>query len=115
MQEGIDQDESLIFHIIAGGVFFLSLVVRRKLESTNLRWGKTRNSANITGAQTAQAILGANRMDRVQIGQNPDKLSDHSNPRNKTIRLSEPIYGVPSVAAMAVAAHETGHANQDDA
>ena len=106
--------EAIIYYIIAGGVFFLSLAVRKKLESTYRRWGATRNRANITGAQTAKAILEANHMGRVQVGQNPGKLSDHYNPRNKTIRLSEPIYGVPSVAAMAIAAHESGHAIQDE-
>jgi Zn-dependent membrane protease YugP len=104
----------IIYYIIAGGVFILSLSVRKKLESTYRIWGQTRNRANITGAQTAKAILDANQMGRVIIGQVPGKLSDHYNPRNKTIRLSEPIYGVPSVAAMAIAAHESGHAIQDE-
>ena len=106
--------EEIIYYIIAGGAFFLSLAVRKKLELTYSRWGETRNSASITGAQTAQAILDANRMSGVQIGRNPGKLTDYYNPRNKNIRLSEGVYGVPSVAAMAVAAHESGHAIQDE-
>jgi Zn-dependent membrane protease YugP len=73
-----------------------------------------RNQVGFTGAQTSKIILDANRMDRVQIGPVRGKLSDHYNPRNKSIRLSEPVFGVPSVAAMAVAAHETGHAIQDE-
>ena len=106
--------EAIIYYIIAGGVFLLSLIVRQKLELTYRRWGGTRNSANITGAQTAQAILDANRMKQVRIGQNPGKLNDHYDPRIKAIRLSDPIYDVLSVAAMAVAAHEAGHAIQDE-
>ncbi|MDH3744353.1 MAG: zinc metallopeptidase [Acidobacteriota bacterium] len=102
-----------LFYLLAGAVFLFSLVVRRKLSSTYQKWGRTRNRANITGAQTSMAILEANDMRRVRIGQIRGKLKDHYDPRNKTIRLSDPVYEVPSVAAMAVAAHETGHAIQD--
>ena len=77
--------EEIIYYIIAGGAFFFSLAVRKKLELTYSRWGETRNSASITGAQTAQAILDANRMSGVQIGRNPGKLTDYYNPRNKNI------------------------------
>lgn len=106
--------EDIFFYVVAGAALLFSLVVRRKLDSTYRRWGEIRNSANITGAQTSKAILDANRMGRVRIGPIRGKLSDHYNPRNKTIRLSEPVYGVPSVAAMAIAAHESGHAIQDE-
>jgi Zn-dependent membrane protease YugP len=104
----------MLFYLIAGAVFLFSLAVRQRLGSTYRKWGRTRNRANITGARTAQAILAANRMGRVRIDPVPGKLGDHYDPRNKTIRLSEPVYGVPSVAAMAVAAHESGHAIQDE-
>ena len=66
--------EAIIYYIIAGGVFLLSMIVRQKLELTYRRWGGTRSSANISGAQTAQAILDANRMERVRMGQTPGKL-----------------------------------------
>jgi len=103
-----------LFYLIAGAVLLFSLAVRRKLGSTYRKWGRTPNGANITGAQTSQAILQANDMRRVRIAPTRGQLSDHYDPSNKTIRLSEPVYGVPSVAAMAVAAHETGHAIQDE-
>lgn len=105
--------DAIIYYFIAGGVFIISMVVRQNLMSTYRRWGKTRNRANITGAQTAQAILNANGMGGIQVGPHSGKLSDHYNPRSKAIQLSEPIYDVSSVAAMAVAAHEVGHAIQD--
>ncbi len=69
----------------------------------------------MTGAATAEAILDANGMRQVAVRAVQGKLSDHYDPRDKSIQLSEPVYGVPSVAAMAVAAHETGHAIQDKA
>ncbi|HAK61020.1 MAG TPA: peptidase [Nitrospiraceae bacterium] len=103
-----------IFYIIAGAAFLFSQAVRRKLTSTFSRWGDAPNRANITGVETAQAILNANGIGRVQIGPSRGKLNDHYNPREKTIQLSELNYGVPSVAAMAVAAHESGHAIQDE-
>ncbi|CAB5143833.1 Putative membrane protease YugP [Olavius algarvensis associated proteobacterium Delta 3] len=106
--------EALLYYVIAGAVYFFALAVQRKLKSTYSRWSGVRNQANMTGAQTAQAILQANRMGRVKVGQKPGKLTDHYNPRDKTIGLSEQIYGVPSVAAMAIAAHESGHAIQDE-
>jgi len=106
--------EFFLYYVIAGAVYFFALAVQRKLKSTYGRWSRVQNQANITGAQTAQAILQANRMGRVKIGRNPGKLTDHYNPRDKTIGLSEQIYGVPSVAAMAIAAHESGHAIQDE-
>jgi Zn-dependent membrane protease YugP len=58
-------------------------------------------------------VLQANDMPQAQLVPAPGQLSDHDDPTSKTIRLSEPVYGVPSVAAMAIAAHETGHAIQD--
>ncbi len=103
----------MIYYFIAGGVFVISMVVRQNLTSTYRRWGQTRNRANITGAETALTILNANGMGEVPVSSHSGKLSDHYNPRSKAIQLSEPVYDVSSVAAMAVAAHEVGHAIQD--
>lgn len=105
--------DAMIYYFIAGGVFVISMMVRQNLMSTYRRWGQTRNRANITGAETALTILNANGMDRVPVSPHSGKLSDHYNPRSKAIQLSEPVYNVSSVAAMAVAAHEVGHAIQD--
>ena len=105
--------DAMIYYFIAGGVFVISMVVRQNLTSTYRRWGQTRNRANITGAETALTILNANGMGEVPVSSHSGKLSDHYNPRSKAIQLSEPVYDVSSVAAMAVAAHEVGHAIQD--
>lgn len=102
------------YYWIAGAVFVFSLIVRQKLTSTHRKWSRIRNQAGITGGQTAQRILEANQMRHVRVGPIQGKLTDHYNPRTKEIRLSEPIYATPSVAAMAIAAHESGHAIQDE-
>jgi len=101
------------YYWIAGATFVLSMVVQQKLKSTYRTWSAVRNDAGVTGAQTAQLILDANQMNRVRVGPTQGKLTDHYNPRTKEIRLSEAIYAMPSVAAMAIAAHESGHAIQD--
>ena len=103
-----------IFYAVAGVTWAFSWFVKKKLQSAYGKWGQVRNSAGATGAQTAHAVLVANDMGQVQIVPAPGELSDHYDPTSKTIRLSEPVYGVPSVAATAIAAHESGHAIQDE-
>lgn len=104
-----------IYWLILGATYLLSFVVQKKLQATHRKWGAIRNTANISGAETARTILNANDMRQVEVRAVQGSLSDHYDPRDKTIQLSEPVYGVSSVAAMAVAAHEAGHAIQDKA
>ena len=75
------------YYWIAGAVFVLSMIVQQKLKSTYRTWSAVRNSAGITGARTAQLILDANQMPRVQVGPAQGKLTDHYNPGTKEIRL----------------------------
>jgi len=110
---GEETVESLTFYIMAGAVFLFSLAVQATLKRTYAKWSKVRNSSNSPGADVARDILDANEMRRVQVEEVAGKLSDHYDPRSKVIRLSPPVYGVPSVAAMAISAHESGHAIQD--
>ena len=102
-----------IFWLILGAAYLLSIAVQNRLRATHKKWGSIRNSANMTGAETARVILDANDLNRVEIRPVQGQLSDHYDPRDKTIQLSEAVFDMPSVAAMAVAAHETGHAIQD--
>ena len=74
---------------------------------------KIPNRRGLTGAEIAAAILRANHIHDVKIEPVRGRLSDHYDPRNKTLRLSEPVYGERSLAAAGVAAHEVGHAIQD--
>ena len=102
-----------IFWLILGGSYVLALVVQKRLGAAYQKWGSTRNSANMTGAETTSVILQANDMRQIQVLPVQGNLTDHYNPRDKTIQLSDAVFDVPSVAAMAIAAHETGHAIQD--
>src|SRR5256712_5646721 len=76
------------------------------------RWGKVRASSNITGAECAREILQAAQIHDVDVVETNDFLGDHYDPANKKLCLSSNVYNTPSVAALGIAAHETGHAIQ---
>lgn len=82
----------------------------------NSRYRKTKKivlNKNITGMEVARRILDKNGLKDVKINETSGILSDHYDPRNKTVNLSPEIYSKNSVAALSVAAHECGHAIQD--
>src|SRR5437667_6069044 len=76
------------------------------------KWGKVRASSNITGAECAREILQAAHIDDVDVVETNDYLGDHYDPTSKRLCLSTNVYNTPSVAALGIAAHETGHASQ---
>jgi hypothetical protein len=76
------------------------------------RWGKVRASSNITGAECAREILQAAQINDVDVVQTDGFLGDHYDPASKKLCLSSNVYNTPSVAALGIAAHETGHAIQ---
>ena len=76
------------------------------------RWGKVRASSNITGAECAREILQAAQIHDVDVVQVDGFLGDHYDPTTKKLCLSSNVYSTPSVAALGIAAHETGHAIQ---
>ena len=80
---------------------------------TYARWSRVPNSLNLVGAQVARYLLDANGLRQNPVQMQPGSLTDHYDPRKKTVALSEKIYREPSVASAAIAAHETGHAVQD--
>ncbi|MXV21657.1 zinc metallopeptidase [Deinococcus xianganensis] len=94
-------------------ILVASFVIQGSLTRTYRRWSAVRNPRNLTGAQVARMMLDANGLGHVPVNAVPGNLSDHYDPLRKTVNLSEGVYSVPSVAAMAVAAHEVGHAIQD--
>jgi Zn-dependent membrane protease YugP len=77
------------------------------------KWSRIRATSGLTGAQAAQRLISTGNLYGVQVAGTQGQLSDHYDPRNKTLYLSETVYNSPSVAAVAVAAHELGHAMQD--
>ena len=76
------------------------------------KWGAVRASSNITGAEAAREILQAANIRDVDVVETNDYLGDHYDPMKKRLCLSTNVYNTPSVAALGIAAHETGHAIQ---
>jgi Zn-dependent membrane protease YugP len=94
----------------------LGLAVQHWLKKTFARYSQVPLANGLTGAQVARHMLDSNGLGEVPVNVAPGgPLSDHYDPRKKALFLSEPVYTPPSVAAAAVAAHETGHALQDSA
>ena len=107
---GYGLDPTVILLVIG---MMLSLAASAKLKSTFAVYRKVRNHSGITGAEAAQRILRAAGITDVQVVPIRGSLTDHYDPRTKTVSLSEDIYGRNSLAAVGVAAHECGHAIQD--
>jgi Zn-dependent membrane protease YugP len=83
-----------------------------RVSSAFRKWGEVRASSNITGAEAAREILQAAGIQDVEVVETNDFLGDHYDPTSKRLCLSTNVYQTPSVAALGVAAHETGHAIQ---
>lgn len=83
-----------------------------RLRSAFAKYREVPNSRGLTGAQAAALVMRSAGVHDVGIEAIPGELTDHFDPRAKMLRLSEPIYNSRSIAALAVAAHEAGHAVQ---
>lgn len=92
----------------------LSLMASGKVKSTYARYSKVRSLSGMTGADAAAKILHQAGLYGVRIQRVSGNLTDHYDPREKVLRLSDSVYGSNSIAAIGVAAHECGHAIQDD-
>ena len=100
------------FLILVLPALLLSLVAQVMVKSTFAKYSKIRCSKNITGLGAASLLLSNNSINDVVIEPVHGSLTDHYDPGSKKLRLSEPVYDKPSIAAVGVAAHETGHAIQ---
>src|SRR5881398_2784884 len=83
-----------------------------RVSSAFRKWGEVRASSNITGAECAREILEAAQIHDVDVVETNDFLGDHYDPTSKKLCLSSNVFSTPSVAALGIAAHETGHAIQ---
>lgn len=90
----------------------ITLVASAKVKSAFAKYSRVRTRTGITGAQAAERILHESGIYDVQIQAVAGNLTDHYDPRNKVLRLSDSVYGSSSLAAVGVAAHECGHAIQ---
>ena len=111
MQE-YQQHVSYLPYILFGVIALLSWIVQASLQSKFKRFSRIPTTNGMTGKQVAEKMLRDNGIYDVQVISTPGQLTDHYNPTDKTINLSEPVYATNSIAAAAVAAHETGHAVQ---
>jgi Zn-dependent membrane protease YugP len=83
------------------------------VKSAYNKWSRVQASSRLTGQQAAQRLMNAGNLYGVQIQSTAGNLTDHYDPRNKTLFLSQGVANVASVASVAIAAHELGHAMQD--
>jgi len=90
----------------------LSMIASAKVNSTFNKYQRVRSMSGMTGAEAAQRILHQNGIYDVSVEHVSGNLTDHYDPKNKVLRLSDATYGSNSVAAIGVAAHECGHALQ---
>ncbi len=104
-------DPTLILVLIGAG---LSMWTSWGVKSTYSRYSQVRSMTGMTGAQVAQTILRSQGIYDVTVQSVDGQLTDHYDPRSKTVNLSQAVYGQSSVAAIGVAAHECGHAIQDN-
>lgn len=101
-----------LYLVVIGIGMALSLWAQAKVKGTFNKYSQFTTQRGMTGAQVAESILRDHGISDVRVEPVSGKLSDHYDPRTKTLRLSEPVYGSRSMAAFGVAAHEVGHAIQ---
>ncbi len=103
---------SEIFYILTLVLFVVSLIMSGIVRSRYNKYARQHTANGMTGAMAAERILRANGIGDVTIVQTVGTLTDNYNPTNKTLNLSPAVYGGADVSAVAVAAHECGHAIQ---
>ena len=98
------------------GILIISLAITLSAQffvtSTYNKTKKIKNINNLTGSEVARQILDKNGLSNIKVVETPGNLSDHYDPKGKVVRLSSDVYNSPSIASVAVAAHECGHAIQ---
>ncbi len=100
------------YYIVAGLIALLSSVVSNRLKSKFKKYSKLHLRNGMSGAEIAEKMLLDHGITDVKVISTPGQLTDHYNPRNKTVNLSEVVYNQRNASAAAVAAHECGHAVQ---
>ncbi len=99
--------------IVLVPAILFAMLAQWSVKSTFAKYSKIRNKKNYTGRDAAELILKSSGIGYVRINAVRGSLSDHYNPKNQTVNLSEPVYDKTTLSALAVAAHECGHAMQD--
>ena len=105
---GID----IYYLVLVVPAFLLALWAQFRVKSTYRKMAKVRNSRGLTGAQAASRVLYEHGITNVRVERVSGELTDHYDPRDKVIRLSDGVFDSTSVAAVGIACHEAGHAVQ---
>jgi len=100
------------YYLLAGIIFVVSMFVSNRLKSKFKKYSKIQLKNGMSGKEIAEKMLADNGITDVQVLSVGGQLTDHYNPSNKTVNLSEGVYAKHNAAAAAVAAHECGHAVQ---
>ena len=100
------------YYILIGAIALVSFIVSSRLKSKFNHYSKVHLQNGLSGAQIAEKMLQDHGIRDVKVVSTPGMLTDHYNPLNKTVNLSEGVYHQRNAAAAAVAAHECGHAVQ---
>jgi len=93
--------------------FLLMFVAQIFVSSTYKKWSRIQSRSQVSGAEAAKRLIRYSGLNDVEVIGVRGKLTDHYDPRKKVLRLSEGVYNNSSVASLAIAAHELGHASQD--
>ncbi len=102
----------LEYYILIGGIALVSWLVSSTLKRKFEKYSKVQLRNGMSGAEIAEKMLADHGIRDVEVISTPGRLTDHYNPKNKTVNLSEAVYNQRNAAAAAVAAHECGHAVQ---
>ncbi|MCQ0111580.1 hypothetical protein SAMN04487906_1680 [Zhouia amylolytica] len=100
------------YYILIGGIALISMLVSSKLKSKFKHYSQVYLRNGMSGKEIAEKMLADNGIYDVKVISTPGMLTDHYNPKNKTVNLSEAVYNQRNAASAAVAAHECGHAVQ---
>lgn len=101
-----------LYWVLMLPIFLLSVWAQMQVSGNFRRYSAVNNRRHLTGAQAAEAVLRAHGVYDVPIRYCQGSLTDHYDPRDNTIYLSETVYNAPTIAAVGVACHEAGHAVQ---
>lgn len=100
------------YYILIGAIALVSWLVSNKLKSKFKQYSKVHLRNGMSGKEIAEKMLADNGITDVKVISTPGQLTDHYDPRNKTVNLSESVYAERNASSAAVAAHECGHAVQ---
>jgi hypothetical protein len=101
-----------MYYLFALPALILGMWAQFRVKSAYAKYQRVRNRSDLTGLDAAQRLLSVNGLDDVAVRETSGQLSDHYDPRNRTLNLSQGVARSPSVASLGIVAHEVGHAVQ---